>query len=112
MNGVPANGMVDAPIAVGEQTWNGICKGRRDTGHLARRLRMSRVIGLLLVVFGVGSLAAGGLTWSVDNQMLQTGPAIAISGGRQITFPPLAGGLSMMLGGLLIVQSRKRSGAF
>ena len=69
-----------------------------------------RIVGILLIVLGVISLAIGGIRYTKKEKVLDIGPIQATAERHKtIPLPPLLGGLALT-GGiiLLVVGARKR----
>lgn len=68
-----------------------------------------RILGVVLVVVGLVALIAGGLSWTREDKILDAGP-IEISADKRegIAIPPVAGGLILAAGVLLLVVKRQR----
>jgi hypothetical protein len=75
----------------------------------ARRVTV-RLIGVLLIVFGVVALAVGGITYTRREKVLDLGP-IQATADRQRTIPlsPVAGIVSIAAGAALVAVGSKRS---
>jgi hypothetical protein len=69
-----------------------------------------RIVGILLIVVGVISLALGGISYTKREKVLDLGPIEATAERQKtIPLPPLLGGLALAGGVvLLIAGSRKR----
>ena len=69
-----------------------------------------RIIGILLIVVGLISLALGGVSYTKREKVLDIGPIEATAERHKtIPLPPLLGGVALAGGVvLLIVGSRKR----
>jgi hypothetical protein len=69
-----------------------------------------RIIGIVLIVLGIVSLALGGISYTKREKVLDVGPIQATAERhRTIPLPPLLGGLALAGGvALLIAGSRKR----
>ena len=69
-----------------------------------------RIVGILLIVIGLFSLALGGISYTKREKVLDLGPIQATAERHKtIPLPPLLGGLALAGGvALLIVGSRKR----
>jgi len=69
-----------------------------------------RIIGILLIVVGLISLALGGISYTKREKVLDIGPIEATAERHKtIPLPPLLGGVALAGGVvLLIVGSRKR----
>ena len=69
-----------------------------------------RIVGIVLIVIGVISLAVGGISYTSREKVLDVGPLEATTETeKSIPLPPLLGGLALAGGVvLLIAGSRKR----
>ena len=69
-----------------------------------------RIIGIVLLVIGLISLALGGISYTTKEKVVDIGPIEATAERHKtIPLPPLLGGLALAGGvALLIVGSRKR----
>ena len=69
-----------------------------------------RIVGILLVVLGLVSLALGGISYTKREKVLDIGPIQATAERHKtIPLPPLLGGLALAGGvALLIVGAKKR----
>jgi len=69
-----------------------------------------RIVGILLVVVGLISLALGGISYTTREKVVDIGPIEATAERHKtIPLPPLLGGLALAGGVvLLIAGSRKR----
>ncbi len=69
-----------------------------------------RIVGILLIVVGLISLALGGISYTTREKVVDIGPIEATAERHKtIPLPPLLGGLALAGGVvLLIAGSRKR----
>jgi hypothetical protein len=68
-----------------------------------------RIVGIVLIVLGGLALAYGGLTYTKREKVLDLGPIQATAEKKEtIPVPPIAGGIAIGLGVLLIVTDRGR----
>lgn len=69
-----------------------------------------RIVGILLIVLGLVSLALGGISYTKREKVLDIGPIQATAERHKtIPLPPLLGGLALAGGiALLIVGAKKR----
>jgi uncharacterized membrane protein YidH (DUF202 family) len=68
----------------------------------------SRIVGILLIVFGVLALAYGGIRYTEREKVLDIGPLQATTEKHHlITLPPLVGIASIVGGVVIIVTTRK-----
>ncbi len=69
-----------------------------------------RIVGIVLIVIGVISLAIGGISYTKREKVIDLGPIQATAEREKtIPLPPLLGGLALAGGvALLIAGSKKR----
>jgi hypothetical protein len=74
-------------------------------------MKSAAVVGLLLIVLGVISLAYQGITYTRQRQVLKLGPIQATEKTQErIPLPPILGGIALAGGiALLIVGSRSKA---
>ncbi|MEJ2049467.1 MAG: DUF3185 domain-containing protein [Calditrichota bacterium] len=67
------------------------------------------LIGILLIVFGIGSLAYEGITYTSREKIIDFG-SIKVTANTKKTLPisPLVGGISIIGGIVLVVVGRKK----
>ena len=64
-----------------------------------------KVAGILLVVLGIVGLAYGGLSWTSRDTIVDAGPIeITADKTERLPLPPLAGGLLLVAGVVLILK--------
>ena len=64
-----------------------------------------KIVGIVLVVLGVAGLAYGGLSWTRRDTVLDAGPIkITADKTERMPLPPLAGGLLLVAGVVLILK--------
>ena len=64
-----------------------------------------KVAGILLVVLGIVGLAYGGLSWTSRDTIVDAGPIeITADKKERLPLPPLAGGLLLVAGVVLILK--------
>jgi hypothetical protein len=70
-----------------------------------RFLSALKVVGILLVVLGIAGLAYGGLSWTSRDTIVDAGPIeITANKTERFPLPPLAGGLLLVAGVVLILK--------
>lgn len=71
------------------------------------------IFGILLVVLGLATLGYSGYTTFSTNESTVSVPEGQVTAGTKTTVPvrPIAGGLALILGFVLIVVSNKKSAA-
>jgi hypothetical protein len=69
-----------------------------------------KIIGIVLIVLGVISLAYGGISYTTREKVLDVGPIEATAERhRTLPLPPVIGGVALAAGlGLLVVGSKKK----
>ena len=68
-----------------------------------------KITGLILVVLGALTLAYGGISYSRQKTVLDVGPFKATATERKtIPLSPIAGGVALVAGIVLLVVPRKR----
>lgn len=68
-----------------------------------------KLIGILLIVFGVVALAVGGINYTKREKVLDIGPLEATTETRKtIPISPIAG-IAAIVGGVVLVASGKKS---
>ncbi len=69
-----------------------------------------KAIGVVLIVLGIIGLAYGGFTWTTREKVVDAGP-IQISGDKthSLPLPPIAGGICLIAGVVLLLGSNRRS---
>jgi hypothetical protein len=71
----------------------------------------TRVAGIVLIVIGLVGVLWGGLSWTREKTVVDVGPFKATTQTREtIPFPPIAGGIALVAGVvLLVLPGRRRS---
>jgi hypothetical protein len=71
----------------------------------------TRVAGFVLIVVGLVGVLWGGLSWTREKTVVDLGPFKATTQTREtIPFPPVAGGIALVAGVvLLVLPGRRRS---
>ena len=69
-----------------------------------------RIVGAVLIAFGMVSLLWGGISWTREETIVDLGPIQARAEEREtIPLPPLLGGVALAAGAvLLLLPSRRR----
>jgi uncharacterized membrane protein YidH (DUF202 family) len=70
-----------------------------------------KLIGILLIVFGIVALAVGGINYTTREKVIDIGPLQATAERQKtIPLPPIAGIASIVVGaGLIVAGSRTRA---
>jgi hypothetical protein len=68
-----------------------------------------KIVGIVLIVVGLISLAYGGITYTSREKVLDIGPIEATAERRRtVPMPPILGGVALVAGiGLLVMGSKK-----
>jgi hypothetical protein len=71
----------------------------------------TRIAGVILIVIGLVGVLWGGLSWTREKTVVDVGPFKASTQTREtIPFPPVAGGIALVAGiVLLVLPGRRRS---
>lgn len=68
-----------------------------------------KILGFVLVVFGVIALVYGGISYSRERTVVDLGPIKATATEqRNIPFSPIVGGIAILGGALLLFLPRRR----
>ena len=78
--------------------------------HLSRPWRVTvKLIGILLIVFGVIALVAGGISYTKREKVLDLGPIEATTEKRErIPLSPIAG-IAAVVGGIVLLTVKSRA---
>jgi hypothetical protein len=69
-----------------------------------------RVVGIVLIVLGLIGLAWGGISWTTKEKVVDLGPVeVTRTEHERIPFPPVAGGVALVAGVLLMIAGGRRS---
>jgi hypothetical protein len=72
-------------------------------------MRPLSILGIILIIFGVFVLASEGITYTKTEKVLQIGPIEATAEHRKtIPISPIAGGVSVAAGVVLIIAGARR----
>ena len=65
-----------------------------------------KAIGVLLIILGVIGLAYGGISWTRRDTVIDAGPIqVTTDRTESIPLPPIAGGLMLVAGVVLLMKS-------
>ena len=68
-----------------------------------------RILGIILIVIGVISLAIGGISYTTREKVLDIGPIQATAERhKRIPLPPLLGGLALAGGIVLVIAGGRK----
>lgn len=71
---------------------------------------MKTAVGILLIVVGIIGLAVGGINYTRREKVIDIGPIEATTERRErIPIPPVAGGLALAAGVVLLLVGNKRT---
>ena len=72
-------------------------------------MRPAMLIGILLIVIGIVSLAYQGITYTKSEKVLEVGPITATKETKKtIPLPPILGGAALVGGLILLVAGGRR----
>ncbi len=69
-----------------------------------------KALGVILIVLGIVGLAYGGLTWTTKEKVVDIGPVeVTQNRTRSLPLPPIAGGICLVAGVILLVAGGRRN---
>ncbi len=70
-----------------------------------------KMLGIVLIVVGLIGVIYGGLTWTTEDKVVDLGP-IQVNKDKthSLPVPPIAGGLCVVAGAVLVVMSGRSRG--
>jgi len=69
-----------------------------------------KVIGIVLILVGVLSLAYGGITYTKEHKVIDMGPLQAsVDQKKTIPISPILGGLALAAGLVMVLADRRRA---
>jgi hypothetical protein len=72
-------------------------------------MSVTRVVGLVLVVFGLIALLWGGVFWKDRDTLVDAGPLqVSTEHQKGVSIPPIAGGVAIVAGIVLLVLPRRQ----
>jgi UDP-N-acetylmuramyl pentapeptide phosphotransferase/UDP-N-acetylglucosamine-1-phosphate transferase len=67
-----------------------------------------RILGFVLIAVGLVALLYGGVSWTKRDKVVDVGPIqVTKENHERLPIPPIAGGLMLTAGVVLVVTSRK-----
>ncbi|MBN1547688.1 MAG: hypothetical protein JW902_13645 [Syntrophaceae bacterium] len=73
-------------------------------------MKTNLLIGVILIVLGIAAFAYQGITFTTRGKTVDLGPIqVATEKTRKIPLPPIAGGIALVGGILLLVSGSKRT---
>lgn len=73
-------------------------------------MKPAGIVGIVLIVIGIISLAYGGFTYTKREKVIDLGPIQATAEREhKIPFPPIAGGICLVGGILLVLAGGRKS---
>ena len=73
-------------------------------------MKMASLIGILLIVIGVIGLAVGGINYTRREKVIDIGPIQATAEKHErIPLPPVAGGIALAAGVVLLIAGNRRT---
>jgi len=68
-----------------------------------------KLLGIVLIIAGVAGLAYGGLSYTTREKVVDAGPIqITQDKTKSIPLPPVAGGVCLVAGVLLVMTDRRK----
>ena len=69
----------------------------------------ARIAGIVLIVLGLVGILWGGFSWTQEKTVVDVGPFKATTQEHKtIPFPPVAGGIALVAGVVLLVMPARR----
>jgi uncharacterized membrane protein len=73
-------------------------------------MKLASIVGILLIVLGVIGLAVGGINYTSREKVIDIGPIEATAEKRErIPISPVAGGIALAAGVVLLVAANRRT---
>ena len=73
-------------------------------------MRAISIVGILLIIFGIFVLVSEGITYTKTEKILDIGPVQATAKHRKtIPISPIAGGIAVAAGVVLVISGAKRT---
>jgi hypothetical protein len=73
-------------------------------------MKPTLIVGIILVIVGIIGFAYGGLSWTTEKKDAQLGPLeIAHKESHGIAFPPIASGICLAGGIILVIVGSRKS---
>ena len=73
-------------------------------------MKLASIVGILLIVLGVIGLAVGGINYTRREKVIDIGPIEATAEKHErIPVPPVAGGIALAAGVVLLVAANRRT---
>ena len=73
-------------------------------------MKLASIVGILLIVLGVIGLAVGGINYTTREKVIDIGPIEATAEKHErIPVSPIAGGLALAAGVVLLVAGNRRT---
>jgi len=73
-------------------------------------MKLTTILGIILIIFGVFVLVSGGITYTKTEKVLDIGPIEATTEHKKtIPLHPIAGGASLAAGIILVITGSKRN---
>lgn len=70
---------------------------------------MNRTVGIVLIIVGAAMLIWTGFTYTKKEKVVDAGPLqVSVDKKKSVNWPPYAGGI-LLLGGVIIVATAKKS---
>lgn len=67
------------------------------------------IVGIVLIILGVVALALQGISWTTQEKVVDVGPVkVTTEKERTLPLPPLAGGIAVAAGIVLVIVGARR----
>ena len=71
-----------------------------------------RMIGIILIIFGIAGLIWGGFTYVKDRDTVDLGVVEIVTEDKErVSIPPIVGLVSLVVGGVLVGMSSRKNSA-
>jgi hypothetical protein len=72
-------------------------------------MKLTIIVGVILIVFGVIALTQGGFSYTDRDKVVDIGPVeVQTEEKKTLPFPPVVGGAALALGAVLVVVGATR----
>jgi len=73
-------------------------------------MKLAAIVGIILIIIGILGFAYGGLGWTTQKKDAQLGPLeITHKESHGIAFPPIASGICILGGVVLVIVGSRKS---
>ena len=68
---------------------------------------LTNIVGIILIIVGIGTLVYKGYTYTTEEKVAKIGPLeVTAEKEKTVYFPPLLGGVSIVVGIVLVIIAR------